>query len=246
MKKTRLNETSDALLARLSLSENAGAKPASTSETGDTARPSRQSRNRAATRQKLIDAALAVVSSKGLEATTIADITQAADVGVGSFYNHFNSKDEIAIAVFLIRAEKLASINDEIAEREADPADVIVYILRIFLANVVSDPIWGWYLIRANNYLPETARIFMMRARRDVSRGIAEDRFTVAEDETAATMLMASMLAVMRLILQGRSKDSTADETIEYCMRMLGIDHQEARSLSRKPLPAYVMEALAT
>lgn len=207
-------------------------------------RQSRQSRTRAATRRKLIDAALAVVARKGLENTAIADITEEADVAVGSFYNHFKSKDEIAAAVFSARAEKLALINDMISDHEEDSALVIAYILRIFFTRAVSDPVWGWFLVHASNSLPQTAKIFMLRARRDIRRGIAEGRFSVVQDETAVTIMMAAMLGIMRTILEGTATSGVVEETIDYFLRMLGVDPVEASSLSRKKLPSYVTQAL--
>lgn len=47
-------------------------------------------------RRKLIAAAYDVMSKKGLEGSTIAEIIAEAGVGVGSFYNHFTSKEELA------------------------------------------------------------------------------------------------------------------------------------------------------
>jgi len=205
---------------------------------------SRRSRTRAATRQKLIDAALIVVAQKGFEAANISDITEEADVGVGSFYNHFGSKDELALAVFASRAEQLALINDAIAEREEDAALVIVYILRLFFTKVVSDPVWGWFLVHASNSLPETARIFMMRARRDIGRGVGEGRFVDVQDETAVRIMMSAMLAIMRQILEDQAGDSVVEETIEYFLRMLGVERQEAKLLSQKEIPQYVTDAL--
>ena len=111
------------------------------------------------------------MARKGLEAATVADITEEADVGYGSFYNNFKTKDELAAAVFLARAEKLAQINDAIAEHEDDAALVIVFILRIFFTKAVSDPVWGWFLINASNHLPETAKVFMSRVTKPRWRG---------------------------------------------------------------------------
>jgi TetR/AcrR family transcriptional repressor of nem operon len=47
---------------------------------------------------KLLDAALHVIRSKGYAATTIDDICHKAGVTKGSFFYHFKSKDELAIA----------------------------------------------------------------------------------------------------------------------------------------------------
>ncbi len=65
---------------------------------------SRRSRSKDNTRRKLIDAALLVISEKGVDGTAIADITEKADVGFGSFYNYFSSKKELVSVVFAQRA----------------------------------------------------------------------------------------------------------------------------------------------
>ena len=63
--------------------------------------PTRGSRTREATRQKLINAALNVIAKKGVDSTAIADITETADVGFGSFYNHFKSKEALATEILI-------------------------------------------------------------------------------------------------------------------------------------------------
>ncbi len=70
------------------------------------------------TRKKLEAAALEVFTEYGLDATTIEDITQRADLGKGTFYRHFKDKEEIA--TFLVDLsidellERLRSTNKHI------------------------------------------------------------------------------------------------------------------------------------
>ena len=47
---------------------------------------------------RLLDAALAVIRTKGYAATTVDDICQHAGVTKGSFFHHFKSKEELALA----------------------------------------------------------------------------------------------------------------------------------------------------
>lgn len=47
---------------------------------------------------KFLDAALRVIRAKGYSATTVEDICQAAGMTKGSFFHHFKSKEELAIA----------------------------------------------------------------------------------------------------------------------------------------------------
>lgn len=55
----------------------------------------RVERRMAATRERLVNAALALFGKQGIYDTTVEDITEAADVGKGTFYQHFPSKTAI-------------------------------------------------------------------------------------------------------------------------------------------------------
>lgn len=52
----------------------------------------------ALTSTRLLDAAMHVIRAKGYAATTVDDICQRAGVSKGSFFHHFKSKDELAVA----------------------------------------------------------------------------------------------------------------------------------------------------
>jgi len=49
-------------------------------------------------RQKLLDAALAVIREKGYVATTVDDLCARAGVAKGSFFHHFEGKEALAVA----------------------------------------------------------------------------------------------------------------------------------------------------
>jgi len=48
-----------------------------------------------ATRERLVNCALALFAKNGIYQTTVEDITESADVGKGTFYEHFPSKTAI-------------------------------------------------------------------------------------------------------------------------------------------------------
>lgn len=56
---------------------------------------SRYERRRTRTRTALLRAAAELFAEKGISETTVTNITERADVGCGSPYNHFNSVEEI-------------------------------------------------------------------------------------------------------------------------------------------------------
>ncbi len=68
---------------------------------GPAKRPSgRQARRKAATRQRIVDAASQLFWTKGYGATSIHDIAEAADIAVGTLYLHFSGKADVALVQF--------------------------------------------------------------------------------------------------------------------------------------------------
>ncbi len=57
--------------------------------------PNRREKRRAETRERIVQHALRLFSERGVIATTVEDITNAADVGKGTFFNYFPSKEDI-------------------------------------------------------------------------------------------------------------------------------------------------------
>ncbi len=55
----------------------------------------RRERRRVETRERLYEAAMTLLSERDFEAVTIEMITEAADVGKGTFFNHFANKEAI-------------------------------------------------------------------------------------------------------------------------------------------------------
>ena len=75
--------------------------------------PNRFDRRREKTRVDLLEAAERVIAAKGYHQTRIADIASEADVGLGTFYLHFKTKNEIFIELIETGAAELRQmIND--------------------------------------------------------------------------------------------------------------------------------------
>jgi len=85
--------------------------------------PDRRSRRSAELRERLFRAALELFAKKGFAETTVEDITNAADVGKGTFFNYFPSKDHILLAFGDMQLAKLQSAVDE-ARRNNTPIPV--------------------------------------------------------------------------------------------------------------------------
>ena len=71
------------------------------------------------TRRRLMDAGLEVFNEKGFDAATVEEITERANAGRTTFYSHFTSKSDIAVAIAVAETVDLnASVS---ALGHADP-----------------------------------------------------------------------------------------------------------------------------
>lgn len=206
------------------------------------AKTTRGQRSRENTRQKLIDAARRVMAEKGVDATAIADITTAADVGFGSFYNHFTSKAEIVESVCALHLEEIGRVTDFIAASESDMAVAIIYINKWFYEKTRTDPLWAWFIVHASSSTSYWYRGFFHRALQDVKRGVDSGRLQVASVDAVTRIILATTLATMQALLEGEIGQTTANQTLESLLRMVGIPPAEAKSLSLRRLPKYLIE----
>src|SRR5713226_8388649 len=73
----------------------------------------RRQRRSADIRERLFRAALRLFAEKGFAETSVEDITNAADVGKGTFFNYFPSKDHILITFGDMQIGKLRMVVEE-------------------------------------------------------------------------------------------------------------------------------------
>lgn len=82
--------------------------------------PGRRERRKEETRRQIFQAAMRLFERKGVHDTTVEEITQAADVGKGTFFNYFPSKE----AIFSALAERQMGILDRAVERAQAAASI--------------------------------------------------------------------------------------------------------------------------
>ena len=105
----------------------------------------RRQRRSAELRERLFRAALALFGKKGFAETTVEDITEAADVGKGTFFNYFPSKDHILLAFGEMQLGKLEAAIDA-ARRTNEP---MPQFLRSLGVRMTQEPTRNPEIIRA-------------------------------------------------------------------------------------------------
>jgi AcrR family transcriptional regulator len=204
----------------------------------ETASVNRGARRRARTRARLIEAARLLFARQGVEATRINEITEEADVGFGSFYNHFASKDEIVEAVLAEAVEAQGAAVDALTRELDDPATVVAVAHRYFVDLARRDPDWAWLLVRLDISHQVALRALGPFAQRDLRRGLEAGRFDVPDAVVALHASGGALLAVMRAVLDGSAGPDAGAHHAGGVLRMLGVEPAEASEIASRPLPA--------
>jgi AcrR family transcriptional regulator len=201
---------------------------------------SRLERRKAQTRQKLVDAARVMLAEDTAGTASIQDITDAADVGFGSFYNHFSSKAELFEAAVEDVLEETGQLLDRLSTDVDDPAAAFARSVRLAVRLAKTHPEMAKVLVRHGMAYMDSDRGLAPRAVRDIRDGIAAGRFDVVNPQLALAGVAGSLLATLHLSLTEPElvDDAACDQLAEQLLRMLGIPTDEARALASAPLPA--------
>ena len=198
----------------------------------------RQARRREQTRASLVQAARTLFARQGVEATRINEITEEADVGFGSFYNYFDSKEAIVTAVLEETVAAQGGAIEAVTRHLEDPAEVVSVAHRYLVNLARTDPDWGRLLVSLDASHSVMLAALGPHAKRDLDRGIRSGRFKVPSRRVALFAAGGGLLAVMRAVLDGQAPSSADRDHAEGILRLFGVPPEQAHEVARRPMPA--------
>ena len=157
--------------------------------------PDRFQRRRARNRAALLEAAIALFQRQGTRATKIEDICERADVARRTFFNHFETREQLVQEIALQRSEQLATLLDA---RAGEPGPAGERFARL-LAEM------GTYLAARPAYRELVAEMLSLRfahgseAARSGVIGAAVHRFVVSAAERGELRAASSPTALADL-----------------------------------------------
>ena len=204
----------------------------------EAARPSRLDRRKARTRQALIDAAVRLIAEGRADRASIQEITESADIGFGSFYNHFDSKDELFATASAEVLERWGQMIDRACAGIADPAEVFAVSFRISGRLGWTHPAIARFLTGAGLDVLDSPTGLAPRALRDIRAGQQAGRFTALEADVALSAVAGGLLGLLRLCQDHpeRMNEKVVDQLAEAVLRLLGVPADEAARLAALPI----------
>lgn len=198
----------------------------------------RTDRRRAKTRQALIDAARTLIADGRAATASIADITATADVGFGTFYNHFDDKKSLFDAAIDQILEALGDHLETIAEGTDDPADAFAtsfrHAGRLAIAHRQTAEIidsYGFVLMESPTGLGP-------RAHRDLTAAVAAGRLRIDNVALATAITGGHLLALVHAWLADPTSvtEADVDASVETLLRSFGMPAAAARRLAHRTL----------
>lgn len=181
------------------------------------------------TRAALLDAAVEVVAEKGMEAAKISDITTAAGLANGTFYNHFTDKDEILREASYGIAAEVARQLDEDMKGIDDAARRVVTATSRFISILMIEPDWAAVLLGSADHLPGMREDLFRYLRGDLEMGVAQGRFNVEVTSFLLDQVAALIGVAIRVQLQEGADPAVTRQACEGILRLLGMTPARAR-----------------
>lgn len=220
------------------LAMSAARKSGLRKQSGAAAGAGRRQRKAAETRVALFRASMDLFVKHGFSNVTVEEITDAADVGKGTFFNYFPTKDHVLGVMAEIQIGKIAGA----IESANDPAMSVRAIFRTLALRLSEEPGQSPELARtiisaflASTVVRELLQTQMDRGRKMAAQLVAlgQERGEIAKGLRRATVALQFQQAVMGTILLWSlhgtpSLTRRMDDSFEYFWRSIAAPGQES------------------
>ena len=195
------------------------------------------------TRAIILDGIVETIARYGLEGTTVREIVETAGVSHGTFYNHFENRDEaIRVAASSVANEIVTTISETIKQLNKED-EAIVAATYSFMAAAIRKPSWGKTLAATVVMLDATLDPSSEKLEKLISQGYSNGIFRVSVTPLLSLQVRAiQALAISKAETKSNSNDALS-ETCEAILRLLGRTPAEAEATVKNTLgkifPAY-------
>lgn len=168
----------------------------------ETAPLRRGERRKQHTRRRLLDAAAETYAAAGVEGATISAITERADVGLGTFYLHFEDKEAIAVAVCGVVVSRILTEEGEALDAMRSvgtAADPLAVLTRTVCARAATDggllqALLRWEGVRSGSVATsnELRRLLIPRLAERFRSGVESGRYRAEDPDLVAQAVMGA------------------------------------------------------
>ena len=178
-------------------------------------------RKRFLMRNKLLDAAMRVYVRRGGPRPVIDDIIREAKVSRATFYNHFNSLDEVMAAIGEALSNQMTTEIIPLYSVLVEPWQRISVGFRLFLLRALLDQTWAAYVTRVDAW-PHDALVAKYMTL-DLQNGKASGQFHYERIDAASDFLRGASARCIHAIMEGVDDPNRyMDDSVRMTLAGLG------------------------
>jgi AcrR family transcriptional regulator len=185
------------------------------------------------TRNRLLVATQALLRERRAGALSIRDISQHAGVSHGTFYNYYDSLEDLFDNLALLFAFTHAACLDQVTTGRTDVAEVFSISTRQTLRFVADSPDFAFYIFDAGLSIDHLVNGLRLHMRADLRRGIDSRTFNIADIDLAVSLVSGALLGLTLGLHRGELDRSVIEPATEELLRMLGVEANRAEELAR-------------
>lgn len=195
-------------------------------------RPRVNAERREKTRRRLIEAAMFVVSQKGIEGSQINDVMEAADVSRGGFYGHFSSMAELLNAIGAELANETIMLIEKRVTGISDPAERIASGITLYLQIARKYPQFARFVVAAGNSVTTPHNLIYDLLPPHIEAASAAGKMEVMSPQSAVDLIAGGTLIALMRISQGQIDEAYCSDVVAGLLMGLGVKRTTARALS--------------
>lgn len=203
--------------------------------------PTRSDRRMVRNRDALLKAAEKLIAEKGFERVTVDEIAETADLAKGTFYNHFDDKNDIAKELArMIREEFEATVVVAQAGID-DPAERFAVGITVFFRAALTAPAQAGIVAQMYSEWLRPEAAGNLRLRDDLNNGYRAGRFSTADLPVAVVMIVGTVQAGIKRALElaePKAVQKLALALSEMVLRALGMKPKDAQLIAAKAVAA--------
>ena len=200
-------------------------------------RTERTEAKRAATRERILDAALAQLAAGGYASAGMQAVAERAGIATGTLYRHFPSKAALFAEVFRQGSDREMRLIAEAARADGRPAaERIGAAVEVFARRALAAPTRAYaFIAEPVDPSVEETRLAFRRAIRDHLRGILDEGVRDGElaphdAETTAAAVVGALgeSLVGPLSPRGNCGEAMVASLVDFCIRALPREESRA------------------
>ena len=198
-----------------------------------------KSKKRERTRSALIDSTIAEIAAKGFNNLSIKEVAQSAGLANGTFYNHFDTLDDlIKHAVVAVAREIVENIAISIAGTDNGLERMILSTEKV-IRLLVAEPDWGTIFVGAWHNFPEHRDNAIRFLQADLRKAKRQKLITVKVSRLLEDQIVGVILLGVATLIREGDKGKIRLETHEAVLKLLGFEPAQAAELVKHTLSKY-------